>query len=218
MFIQKLRVDSSDSVTDLCELGIKYGTDKSPYNTNNSLHKHAYTAIYNLLFLSLRYKEINIAEIGILDNMSMLCWREFFPKAKLYGFEYFDNKLVKAINDKLENTTYHKLDITNEDSIKNNFKKINIKYDIIIEDSTHIFEDQIRFINNTYQYLNEGGIMIIEDIFINADENLYQQALFGVSEYFSSATFIFADHNLKASPGWNNDKLLVLQRNNKKCI
>ena len=95
--INSITIDSTNSVTDLCLLGVKYPTDKSPYNTEGNLHKHAYTAIYNLLFSNIRYKDIKLGELGILDNNSMLSWREFFPNAKLYGFEWFDERLDKAI-------------------------------------------------------------------------------------------------------------------------
>ena len=76
MRIEKLVVDSTESVTDLCRLGVKHPTDKSPYNESDSLHKHPYTAVYNLLFSYMRYNPIVLGEIGILDNMSMKCWRE----------------------------------------------------------------------------------------------------------------------------------------------
>jgi hypothetical protein len=50
-----------------------------------------------------------------------------------------------------------------------------------------------------------------------SNEEDYAKQLSHLSSYFSSATFIFANHDLKHSPGWNNDKLLVLHKNNKPC-
>ena len=38
MMINTLKIDSSRSKTDLCELGKLHATDKSPYNTN--WHRH----------------------------------------------------------------------------------------------------------------------------------------------------------------------------------
>ena len=99
MKINSISIDSTNSITELCLLGVKYPTDKSPYNTDPSLHKHAYTSIYNLLFSNIRYNDLRIGELGILENHSMLSWREFFPNAKLYGFEWFDGRLDKAIGD-----------------------------------------------------------------------------------------------------------------------
>jgi len=210
-----ITIDSTNSRTELCDLGVKYPTDKSPYNTDAGLHKHAYTSIYNLLFSNMRYKDIKLGELGILDNNSMLSWREFFPNAKLYGFEWFDSRLDKAINDNID-CTYIKMNVKDIDSITKGLTDAGI-FDILIEDSTHEFEDQIRFINEAYKHLKPGGILIIEDIFIDANQEDYAKQLSHLSSYFSSATFIFANHDLKHSPGWNNDKLLVLHRNDKPC-
>jgi trans-aconitate methyltransferase len=217
MKINSITIDSTNSVTDLCMLGVKYPTDKSPYNTEANLHKHAYTSIYNLLFSNIRYKDIKLGELGILDNNSMLSWREFFPNAKLYGFEWFDERLDKAINDNID-CTYIKMNVKDVNSISEGLSVAGSKFDILIEDSTHQFEDQIKFINEAYKHLNTGGILIIEDIFINANEEDYLKAINHLEDYFSSATFIYANHNLKNSAGWNNDKLLVLHKNDKQCL
>lgn len=214
MKINSITIDSTNSVTELCLLGVKYPTDKSPYNTEVNLHNHAYTSIYNLLFSNIRYKDIKLGELGILDNNSMLSWREFFPNAKLYGFEWFDERLNKAINDNID-CTYIKMNVKDINSISDGLSVAGSKFDILIDDSTHLFEDQIKFVNEAYKHLNPGGILIIEDIFINANEEDYCKAI--NLEHFSSATFIFANHNLKNSLGWNNDKLLVLHKNDK-CL
>ena len=221
MNINSIKIDSTNSITDLCLLGKKYPTDKCPYNEDNSLHKHAYTAIYDLLFSHIRYNIIQFGEIGILDNNSMKMWREYFPNANLYGYEWYDDKLDKAKEDKLPYTYYGKIDVTDNKSIEEEFKKLTWKFDILIDDSTHIFDDQITLINTTCKYIDKGGILIIEDIFISEEEDRYKKALNHLSKYFSSATFIYAEHTLKYSPGWNNDKLLVLYRNDvpfKECI
>jgi hypothetical protein len=211
MKINSISIDSTNSITDLCLLGVKYPTDKSPYNTDANLHKHAYTSIYNLLFSNIRCKDIKLGELGILDNNSMLSWREFFPNAKLFGFEWFDARLDKAKNDNID-CTYIKMNVKDVNSISEGLSVAG-KFDILIEDSTHLFEDQIKFINEAYKHLKAGGILIVEDIFINANEDDYCNAI--NPDYFSSATFIFANHNLKNSLGWNNDKLLVLHKNDK---
>ena len=92
MQINRISIDSTHANTDLCKLAVKYPTDKCPYHNESHLHRHAYTSIYNLLFSQLLYKEITIGEVGILDNNSMLCWREYFPNAALFGYEYHDDK------------------------------------------------------------------------------------------------------------------------------
>lgn len=218
--INSLTVDSTNSKTDLCELGVKYPTDKSPYNTINKVtphgsgHRHPYTAVYDLLFSSMRYNKIKLAEIGILDNMSMLCWRDYFTNAELFGFEFNTDYIKEGQDLNLPKTTYEFIDVKNLESIENSLTKYG-KYDIIIEDSTHEFDDQIRICRVAHKYLNIGGILIIEDIFRNEDENKYREELLEILKYYSSVTFINTEHTLKYSPNWDNDKLLILHRNDK---
>lgn len=217
MHINSIEIDSTNSRTDLCNLGALYPTDKSPYNDHSGLHKHAYTSIYNLLFSHIRYNNIRLGEAGILDNMSMLSWRSYFPNAKLYGYEWFDSRLNKALADRIDNSVYMKMNIEDVNSIEECLHSSGSEFDILIDDSTHVFKDQINFINVAYKHLKPGGFLIIEDIFISESEKRYAENIDHLKDYFSSATFIFANHALKHSPGWNNDKLLVLNRNDKPC-
>lgn len=217
--INKLIIDSTNSRTELCELGVKYPTDKSPYNTENNLiktasvgHRHPYTAVYDLLFSSIKYKNIKICEIGVLDSMSMRSWRDFFPNAFLYGFDYDEIYITLGQNLNLKNTLYDHINVKSENSIQTVLEKYG-KFDIIIEDSTHEFVDQIRVCDNAHKYLNSGGILVIEDIFRNEDENKYLNEMQNILKYYSTITFIETEHELKYSPGWDNDKLLILIRN-----
>jgi hypothetical protein len=145
--------------------------------------------------------------------MSMLCWRDYFPNAELFGFEYNLNYLQLGIDAGLDNTTYDFINVHLEESIEDCLSTHG-KFDIIIDDSTHVFEDQIRFCNIAYKYLNEGGMLIIEDIFRKESEEKYNEGLSEISKYFSTMTFVLTEHDLLYSPGWNNDKLLILFRNN----
>jgi len=212
MKVNSITIDSSNSITDLCKLGVIYPTDKSPYNIDDGLHKHAYTAIYDLIFSHMRYDNITIGEIGIYLNNSMKCWRDYFPNGTLYGYEWDDNYILKAKDDNLRDTHYIKMNVGDKSSIEEGMK--NIEFDILIDDSTHNFNDQINVINIAYNYLKPGGILIIEDIFISEDEKKYAEAIKSVEKYFQPITFVFANHTLQYSPGWVNDKLLILYRNN----
>jgi len=218
MKINSIIIDSTNTKSDLCELGIKYPTDKSPYSTSNtnttngSGHRHPYTAVYDLLFSQLRYKKIKLAEIGILYNQSMLCWRDYFTNADLYGFEYNTEFLNNAKSHNLTGTTYDLINITDETSIIDTLSKYG-KFDIIIEDSTHKFDDQLRLINIAHNFLNTGGILVIEDIFRNESEENYNKKISEIRKYYNTIMFINTEHELKYSPNWDNDKLLIFIRN-----
>jgi glycosyltransferase involved in cell wall biosynthesis len=212
--IKSTTIDSTGSITNLCKIAMNFNSDKCPYSQNTtSGHRHPYTPIYNDLFSPLRDEEINIAEIGIEQNDSINIWRRYFPLAKIYGFEYNQDYIDNAKSQNLMDVYYEDMDIQDEKSIRTSLQKVGIKYNIIIEDSTHIFEDQIRFIKNSIDYLKEDGILVVEDIFRNRSEEDYIRELKEVEKYFSTITFITAEHENRHSPGWDNDKLLVLVRN-----
>lgn len=212
--INRLIIDSSEAVTDLCKLGIDNPTDKSPYNT--ARHRHPYTAVYDLLFAGLRFEPIIFGEIGIEKNQSMICWRSYFPNATLYGWDFDEEKIKNAKSALLANTHYERMNVKDASSIVSCLASLPARLDVLIDDSTHEFDDQIRVTHHSLEYINSGGVLVIEDIFQGREgyeEDLYADALAPVKKYFSSMLFVECRHRNRYSPGWNNDKLLVMFRN-----
>jgi hypothetical protein len=210
MIKKLITLDSTLCSTDLCILGEKYPTDKSPLNTHKYLHKHAYTPIYSLLFANLRYRPVNIAEIGIYHNMSVLCWRDFFPSANIYALDFDESLLRNGERYNLSNVFYSVINVKDTQSIETSFNNINQKMDIIIDDSTHQPHDQINVIKSCVHYLNAGGYLIIEDIFKNVDTNIFSSILDEMTNLISDYFFIDANHKKRYSGEWDNDRLLII--------
>jgi predicted O-methyltransferase YrrM len=211
--METLKIHYKNNSSELCNIGKKYDTDKSSQRTNvtDYRHCHPYTLFYDGLFKNKKFEHLKIAELGILDGGSLRMWQEYFTNSEIYGFDYNDdfiNNFKQNFNN--DRITLTNIDVTNKDSIVNAFTKLNILYDIIIEDTTHVFEDQIRIIENTYQYLKPGGIIIIEDIFKSYNESDYINRLNPILHNFQDYYFIELDHNNRNSTGWNNDKLFIL--------
>ena len=204
----KIFFDSTLINSKLCKLGQKHPCDKSPINTK--FHRHAYTGVYNILFSTFINKKINFAEIGIWKNESIKMWRDYFKKANIYGFEYYDHLIKKAKSDKLKKVSIKKINVKNEKNILENFKKINVKFDVIIDDSTHLFNDQIRIIYNVHRFLKSGGYLIIEDIEKDNLEENYFKSLKKIRKYFEEIVFVDTNHINKYSAKYKNDKLLIL--------
>lgn len=208
-----LNIDYKSLKTDLCDIGAKYDTDKSSQrqNVTSQRHCHPYTLFYDYLFKNNRDSQLKIAELGILDGASLLMWKEYFKNAKLYGFEYSDD-FINNFKTKYDTTdvVLSKINVNNEHNIVDSFESVNEIYDLIIEDTTHQFEDQIRVIKNVHKYLKPGGILIIEDIFKKYNEADYTNVLSEVLGNFQEYYFISLDHERRNSTGWDNDKLFVL--------
>lgn len=208
-----LTINYHRNSSELCEIGALYDTDKSSQrrNVSDTRHCHPYTLFYDSLFKSKRNEVLTIGELGILDGASLRMWRDYFPNASLYGFEYNTDLIKKFMdNDTNERVTLTTIDVTNKDSIIQSFRNIGVQYDIIIEDTTHQFEDQIRVIENMYSYVKPGGVLIIEDIFKSYNEEDYFQRLQHVLPHFQDYYFVELDHVNRNSTGWDNDKLFIL--------
>jgi len=221
MNVSHLSVNLFDSKTDLCEIGSKYGTDKTPYNDTSceyydSVYRHSYTPFYSTLFSNLKYSKINFGEIGILCNASIKMWREYFIKAKIYAWDGSEEHLKNAKKDKLRNVIYNYMHTSYEESIKESFLKCKCKFDVLIDDASHLFWDQIRLIRNSIDYLNPGAFLIIEDINRDFDEEryVYEVKQYGHDVYFDEMLFIDLYHNQSSLGKYNNDKIIVFTRSN----
>ncbi|MDC3071561.1 class I SAM-dependent methyltransferase [Candidatus Pelagibacter sp.] len=210
----KLIIDSTQFESVICNEGANFNTDKSPFNMTG--HRHGYTAVYYLLFNHLKNKNIKIAEIGIENNSSIQLWHSYFKNAEIHGFEYHEDKINNAKNQNLDNTFYHNIDVNDASNIKNAFLETGKKFDIIIDDSTHLFNHQINIIMNTKEFLNQEGILVIEDIYKfkkKHSEKKYYEHLSSIKNEFKKIYFIETFHANNFSSSWKCEKLLVLVNN-----
>ena len=102
------------------------------------------------------------------------------------------------------------MDVGEEESIRRGLEATGGNLDVILDDSSHGLDDQIRIIKQAIPFLKPGGLIIIEDIFRDAPEERYENALADVLDNCSMSMFVVTEHERRYSPGWNNDKLLFL--------
>jgi SAM-dependent methyltransferase len=223
--INKLIIDSTQSITDLCILGAKFRTDKSPLSSplakiveNPIEYAHAYTSIYDFLFSNVRHKKIKFGEIGVQYNRSINVFRQYFTQAEIHGFDHMEPFLQAAREQKLDNTYYHWLDAFHKDTIVKAMEESGGEFDIIIEDSSHHFDTQVNFVELVHPYLKPGGILIIEDIYpdvregVDYAEKKFAKAIEPFKQYYSNIMFIEPKHQFQYSGLHQCDKLLVLYK------
>lgn len=196
-----LKINYQVNSSELCEIGKLYDTR----------YCHPYTLFYDSLFQRKRNNNLKIAELGIFDEASLLMWRKYFSNGQIFGFEY-NTTVIERFRENYDNDriTLAHIDVTNQESIQKAFSEMNILYDVIIETTAHQFEDQIRVIQNVYQYIKPGGVLIIEDIFKSYDENEYINRLSSILHNFQDYYFIELDHINRNSTNSNTDKLFIL--------
>jgi hypothetical protein len=207
--IPSLVINSTNAPTELCYIGKISHTDKTPFNEYG--HRHPYTAVYSLLFGSLRHRPCRFAEIGVAGGASVVMWNNYFTNSKFYFFDRDTNFLNNASSYvPKEKNTFIEMDVKNVSSLCNALQATNGELDVLLDDTTHTREDQILIIKEGLHFVKSGGMIIIEDIYRTESEEYYYNELKDVLDQFSETFFVVTDHALRYSPGWDNDKLLVL--------
>jgi predicted O-methyltransferase YrrM len=208
--IDKVVINSTDAFTELCRQGRSFNTDKSPYNVVS--HRHPYTAVYSMLFSSMKNKAIRFAEIGVAGGASARLWDAYFTHTDT-RIEMFDRDadfLKNADEITTDRVRCSLMDVQKEGDIARALQEQGGDYDVIIDDSTHGLEDQIRIVKEAFPLLKSGGILVVEDIFRATEEAEYERELKDILGQCTTSYFVMCEHMARWSPGWDNDKLLVL--------
>jgi hypothetical protein len=129
----------------------KYDTDKI---------QHGYLEVYDPIFSDYLDREINLLELGIHKGGSLLLWKDYFPKAHIFGV---DLNAPEQLNneDRIKVFSGMQQDKNFLTSVANNAPN---GFDIIIDDASHIGElTRISFWHLFENHLNPGGVYVIED-------------------------------------------------------
>ena len=205
--IQELTVNTTGTFTELCKLAARHQTDKSTYNLFT--HRHPYTPVYSMFLGGLRTKDKPaIAEIGVLNGASIRMWRDYFKNPEIYAFDINERLLEQISREGISRTG--KLDSGDPAAIADAFGKLP-PLDLILEDASHRLEHQVTAVRELVKYLKVGGLLIVEDIFRAVPTSYFQEAV-DACECEVEAYMICPDDQLRSSPGWENDRVLIVRR------
>lgn len=142
----------------LTEIMKKWQTNESNVGHGDKNTIHTYGSIYEALLEKYR-KNCTFLEIGIASGRSLEVWHEYFIDSKIYGLEIDDSNIKNYLNDSRFLLNIN--DATNPECLKN---YENIKFDVIIDDGSHLVDDQIKTYNLFKNYLKKDALYIIEDV------------------------------------------------------
>ena len=144
------------------ELGKIFKKNRS----DKSDSKHNYHTIYHKHLKDIRKDEINLLEIGVAYGGSLKSWLEYLPNANIFGMDNFANN--KEIEESVlkDLSKYKRLEIINESQISDvALDKLSKKeFDIIIDDASHVSEDQQYTFSKLANSVKNGGLYFIEDL------------------------------------------------------
>lgn len=168
------------------------GTDKDT--------THTYADTYQKIFMDHmpRVEPIRILEVGIYGGFSLLVWRDWLKSREIdyqiYGLDIDLSRFCANTGFDLNVSAF----VCDSRSEKD-FSRMNLgKFSLIIDDGSHLLEDQLSTKNNLFQYLIEGGVYVVEDVMTN------EVGAFG------------ADINVLMNEGNTYDNNLAIFFNNKK--
>jgi cephalosporin hydroxylase len=134
----------------------KYGTDKGA-----SLHDLG--DIYEPYFQSIKGR--GVIEIGVLEGASLNALSEFFgQRSKIVGIDCNDKSQLQLRNNITIEKGAQADELFLESCVARHF---NGNLDLVLDDASHLIDDQMASISVLHHYLSEGGLYIIEDVHVN---------------------------------------------------
>ncbi len=137
----------------LSEIALKYDTDKGP-------NCHNYTPVYHQYFYPIRNEVRNFLEIGVLNGASLQMWEEYFPNARIWGFDW-NTTFVPDPNSRI--SIIHG-DQGKKEDLERLKAEIKEPLDIIIDDGGHHMHQQILTFHELFPTVSPGGYFVIEDL------------------------------------------------------
>ena len=129
-------------------------------NNINTDKGDLYLRTYDEFFQPIRESEINLLEIGLYRGDSLQLWSSYFLKANIFGLDL--NPPSGGFDDRVK---VDRADQASEASLKNAITNFGVQtFDVIIDDASHFGSLSAATFSYLFdQYLNPGGLYIVED-------------------------------------------------------
>jgi hypothetical protein len=163
-----------------------HGTDKGS--------AHSYLPVYEKLFAPYRDQPIRLLEIGVDRGYSLEMWRAYFTHAEIVGLDIAAPIEVPGVT------------VLQGDSTDQTVAEEIGDFDIIIDDGSHGWQDQMRTFQLFDGNLSFSGLYVIEDI---ASEE-------GLRELRNFAAFHAID--FRSQSGQPDDVMLIYPREAALCL
>ena len=150
----------------LYDIGARHGTDKAgqrhwppPLHATGQIcmratHNPGAPAVYEEYFEPLRTTELVLVEIGVLGGASLRMWREYFPRAQIFGIDV-DPEAEAHADDRITVLIGSQSDTRFLDAALERTGRP----DIVLDDGSHYARDQTTTLLHLWRHVKPGGIM-----------------------------------------------------------
>ena len=163
-----------------------YPTDKGK--------EHSYLDVYTELFTPFKDEKINLIEIGIYLGGSIRLFEDWFSQANIIGYDV--------------TLEYLRVPLSRSKKIIKNCMEFGLDEfkdyppHIIIDDASHILEQQLKMIEICYPQLLEGGMLIIEDV----NDIMYNKSK------FDNLNIPYKLYDLRLNKNRSDDVLIIFKK------
>jgi trans-aconitate methyltransferase len=140
-----------DASQRLYDIGTRHGTDKA--GQRQLLHA------YEEYFEPIRAMELVFLEIGVLGGASLRMWREYFPRAQIFGIDVNPEAEAHA-DDRITVLIGSQSDARFLDTALERTGRP----DIVLDDGSHYARDQTTTLLHLWRHVKPGGIYVVEDL------------------------------------------------------
>lgn len=156
--------------TEICDLCLKYGTDKGPRDMGG-IGGWGYSPHYYRELLPMKHTARKVLEIGIcgerplpnnVTGASLFVWNDFFPTADIYGIDNDPRWIVNTgrirslLADAYDPALLHDAMTALEIGLGD--------LDFIVDDAVHDPMPQVQLFEMLSPYLAPGGLFAIEEV------------------------------------------------------
>jgi len=158
----------------------------SKYDTDKNSSFHNYTRQYESLLRDFRDKKIKYLEIGVFNGGSIKAMKEVFKESTcILGLD-IDTRC--KIYEDTEQNIFVEIGNATDDNFINYITQKYGRFDIILDDGSHINKDVIKSFELLFPLLNDNGLYIVEDTICYKSKDYIDTRFKNHLEYFFKYT------------------------------
>ncbi len=189
----------------LSELNLNLSSN--PLGTDKGDFKTYVRGFYESEFGRRQFEHIRLLEIGVRTGASVALWANYFQNVEIIGLDV--EAVGTAAGPIKEYLDYPSVKFYCSDAYSPEFaQSLAGSFSIMIDDGPHSLVSQKRFLDLYLPKLDEGGVLIIEDI-----QRDYRDCYQLMKALPKGNKFIFEIYDFRAESGAGDDFLFVVRHN-----